>query len=80
LETALVKRLTQLRQRWQLLTQQLNTLSPLATLSRGYTITRDANTGQVLYSLKGISQNQIINIQFADGSISAIVNVAPTKI
>jgi exodeoxyribonuclease VII large subunit len=73
LEMALIKRLTRLQQRWQLLTQQLDTLSPLATLSRGYTITRDTNTQQVLYSVKNISLDQSIEIQFADGSISATV-------
>ena len=71
LEAALHKRLTQLTQRWQLLTQKLDTLSPLATLGRGYTITRDANTKHVLHSITQLSAHQTIEVQFMDGSVLA---------
>lgn len=71
LEKALYKHLTGFKQSFQLLTQQLDTLSPLATLGRGYTITRDANTQHVLHTIQDISIAQIIEIQFVDGSISA---------
>jgi exodeoxyribonuclease VII large subunit len=43
-------------------------LSPLAVLSRGYTITQDAKTGAVLRSSHGVRVGQRIVTRFADGA------------
>jgi exodeoxyribonuclease VII large subunit len=49
----------------------LDTVSPLATLSRGYSITLDKKT--VLKSVKDIQKNQIITSKFADGEVESTV-------
>ncbi|MFT6269399.1 MAG: exodeoxyribonuclease VII large subunit [Alphaproteobacteria bacterium] len=50
----------------------LDTVSPLATLSRGYSITLSENN--LLTSVKDIQTNQIITSKFADGEIESTVN------
>ncbi|MEY3182625.1 MAG: hypothetical protein RLZ35_610 [Pseudomonadota bacterium] len=73
LRIAVHRRLTAYQQAWQLLTQKLDTLSPLATLSRGYSITRDIKTQQVIYTAKALIPTQTIGIQFSDGHVLATV-------
>ncbi len=53
------------------LVSKLDTLSPLLTLKRGYTMTRINN--KVIKSCKNIEKNTVINIEFADGKIDAKV-------
>jgi exodeoxyribonuclease VII large subunit len=77
LEKAMHRQLTAFIQRWRLLTHQLDTLSPLATLSRGYAIIRDAQTKQVLNSIAQAAVNQKIEMQFVDGS--ALAEIINTK-
>lgn len=50
----------------------LDTVSPLATLSRGYSITLSEN--KLLTSVKDVQKNQIITSKFADGEIESTVN------
>ena len=52
----------------------LNLLSPLNTLSRGYTMTQD-NRGSIITSVKRIKLNEVISIKFHDGKVtSKVVN------
>jgi exodeoxyribonuclease VII large subunit len=51
----------------------LDTVSPLATLSRGYSITLCEN--KLLTSVKDIQKNQTITSRFADGEIKSTVNM-----
>ena len=52
----------------------LNLLSPLNTLSRGYTMTQD-NRGSVITSVKRIKLNEVISTKFHDGKVtSKVVN------
>ena len=53
------------------LLSKLETLSPLLTLQRGYTITK--KDGKVISSCKKIKTGDIINIEFKDGKIDAQV-------
>ena len=53
------------------LVSKLETLSPLLTLKRGYTISRI--DGKVISSKKNIKKDDIINIEFNDGDINAKV-------
>ena len=46
----------------------LNLLSPLNTLSRGYTITQDEE-GEILTSIKKINTNEVIFTKFHDGKV-----------
>ena len=52
----------------------LNLLSPLNTLSRGYTMTQD-NRGSIITSVKRIKLNEVISTKFHDGKVtSKVVN------
>ena len=53
------------------LISKLETLSPLLTIKRGYTITRFND--KVVKSIKDIKKDDVINIQFNDGDINAQV-------
>ena len=50
----------------------LNLLSPLNTLSRGYTITQDKE-GKIITSIKKIKESELIFIKFHDGKVSSKV-------
>ena len=50
----------------------LNLLSPLNTLSRGYTITQDEE-GEILTSIKKINTNELIFTKFHDGKVASKV-------
>jgi len=52
---------------------QLEHLSPLKVLGRGYSITRDKISGQILTTLKQISVDQEILTRLADGEFTARV-------
>jgi len=53
------------------LANQLNLLSPLSTLARGYTITRERKTGRVLNKISDFNQGQAISILLSDGEVNA---------
>lgn len=60
--------------------QTLHTLSPLATLGRGYAILRDSKTNQVLSSVDQMMENQNIKIMVFDGEAEAkIKNITHKK-
>ena len=50
----------------------LNLLSPLNTLSRGYTITQDKE-GKIITSIKKIRENELIFSKFHDGKVTSKV-------
>ncbi len=52
----------------QHLARTLNTVSPLATLERGYTIPRDLKTKKIIRSVQELKLNQSIEVKFVDGS------------
>jgi exodeoxyribonuclease VII large subunit len=51
---------------------RLETLSPLATLSRGYSVTKDKN-GRVIKSVNDAKSGDLINVIVSDGVIDATV-------
>ena len=55
---------------WVLLSK-LETLSPLLTLQRGYTITKKEN--KIISSIKDIKINDLLEIELTDGKIDAKV-------
>lgn len=55
------------------LAQQLDLVSPLAVLERGYAIVRDQASGQILRQAKSLTQGQAIRLHLADGEASAQV-------
>jgi exodeoxyribonuclease VII large subunit len=52
--------------------EQLQLVSPLATIARGYSVTRNKNR-QVIHSIAQISIDEEVSIQLNDGSINARV-------
>ena len=54
------------------LAQRLNALSPLATLQRGYSISRKTD-GEVLSSTEQVSVGDRVEIQLADGHLACRV-------
>ena len=57
---------------FSVLCAKLQSISPLNTLARGYSITQDSQ-GQVISSVNKINKDDRIKISFADGDIKAIV-------
>lgn len=52
----------------------LNTVSPLATLERGYAIVRDSSSGQVSMDASALKPGDSVDIQLARGRLDATVN------
>jgi len=48
--------------------EQLHTVSPLATLQRGFSITQDKDE-QIIRSIKGIKVGDAINVKLSDGDL-----------
>ena len=57
--------------RFSLQMAKLNSISPLNTLERGYSITKDSQTNQLISSINAITENQKLTIRFKDGEITA---------
>ena len=56
---------------------KVDSLSPLAVLARGYTITQDARTGDVIRAASDLRTGQSIVTLFGDGT--AVSKVESTK-
>ena len=57
---------------------QLESLSPLGVLSRGYSVTRRAPVGDVVTDATSLEAGQLINTRLAKGSV--ISRVEETKL
>jgi len=73
LKLAQQNQFTQTTQKFNALGEQLNLVSPLATLDRGFSIARDENTS-ILRSTKQIKATQAIEVQLSDGNLKCTVN------
>ncbi len=71
LETAMRRKQEQSAEKLQTVSTHLNTISPLATLQRGYSITRDAHT--IVHSTTQIKKDQKLNIMLVDGDFDCEV-------
>ncbi|MBK8013728.1 MAG: exodeoxyribonuclease VII large subunit [Deltaproteobacteria bacterium] len=71
-DTALAQRLDRANTRLQFAIAQLESLSPLAVLARGYAIARDP-TGRLLRRAVDVKVNDEIRIELAEGNIRAQV-------
>ncbi len=74
LERAVRARLEGHRQRYRAAGQALHALSPLATLGRGYSITRDAASGAILRDASGVEPGTAITTRLAEGRLQATVD------
>jgi exodeoxyribonuclease VII large subunit len=67
------------QRRFANLAGKLQTLSPLAVLERGYSITQDAKTGKVIRSAANLRSGQAIVTKLAEGSVTSRVEAIETK-
>ncbi|MEW5010799.1 MAG: exodeoxyribonuclease VII large subunit [Cycloclasticus sp.] len=70
LEQAIENSLQQARLRFANCHKGLATLSPLATLSRGYSISKQAHDNRIINSIKQVNIGDEITIQLSDGVLS----------
>jgi exodeoxyribonuclease VII large subunit len=78
LRRALLRSVEQTQQRWKLASRTLKSLSPLATLERGYAIVTDA-AGKVLTQSAATSPGAAIDVRLARGSLTATVDKIKKK-
>jgi len=72
--TGAVRRLYRDRQsRLAMTAGKIESLSPLAVLGRGYSITQDARSGAVVHSAAGLQVGQAIKTRFAEGEAQSTV-------
>jgi len=72
LRDAMDRRLVKASHQLALATEKLDAVSPLATLARGYSITRDKN-GQVIRSSSQVNAGDTLQTTLADGNVHSIV-------
>jgi len=53
---------------------KLETLSPLAVLQRGYSLTQDPTSGRLITSTKTLKKGQQISTRLAEGSITSTID------
>lgn len=63
--------LVSLKHKFHALTQTLNTVSPLATLNRGYSITTQPDSGAVIDSIDNLSINETVKTRLARGEFTS---------
>ena len=73
LEAQMCAIMAQHRHRVRGMVAQLNTLSPLAVLGRGYCILQTVPTGQILHRAKDVEAGQELEAQLASGRLSCVV-------
>jgi exodeoxyribonuclease VII large subunit len=80
LRRALLRQVERTQQRLKLASRGLQSLSPLATLERGYAIVTDG-AGKVLTDSGAVAKGSALDVRLARGGLSAIVDVvkAPKK-
>ena len=74
------KRLTQNKtERFALLCEQLNLVSPLATIARGYGVVRN-NQGKIIKHATSVKSNDVLKIEVSDGIITTKVVSTQTNV
>ena len=73
LNAAAVARLREAQHRVALLSNSLNAISPLATLSRGFAIVTAAESGALLRDAAGVASGTEIDARLAVGTLRAVV-------
>ncbi len=52
---------------------KIDALSPLKTLTRGYSVAEDSNTGKIIKSIKDVNKDDKLNLTLTDGKINVVV-------
>lgn len=74
LTTAFARRQEQARGQWQELATALNSLSPLAVLGRGYSLTRTIPGGNVVSDATQLTAGESVRLTFAKGEARATID------
>lgn len=77
IRTATIRRFALARSRVEALMATIVTISPQATLQRGFTLTFD-ESGQPLKSVAGVLIGTSISTRFADGSLTSLISIDET--
>lgn len=75
LNLLILQRFQQAKNRFTQASAQLHTVSPLATLERGYTIVTSCKTKEILRSIEHVELGDEIETRFKDGKIRSLVSV-----
>ena len=73
------QRFKQHQQRLATASQTLHAVSPLATLNRGYALTIDPNSGQIIRSSSQLKLGDIVETRLAQGSFSSEIKTITLK-
>lgn len=74
LENSSVKKIKDCKLKMTKEISKLDALSPLKTLSRGYSLTSLSDNNKIIKSCKDVKTGDRIDIRFTDGTINATVN------
>ena len=74
LDRTIQSHVQQLRVHLQHLDSRLETLSPIAVLKRGFAIVNDVQSGKLVSQAGQTSENQAVQVRFADGKVPAVLN------
>ncbi|MDN3652068.1 exodeoxyribonuclease VII large subunit [Thalassotalea ponticola] len=70
LKSAMLRHQDSKHMRLSMLAQNLNVVSPLATIARGYSIARDAS-GKIIRRVDEVTMGDVISVQVSDGELKA---------
>jgi len=73
LKQAVNNQINQSRQTLSGLSRTLNSVSPLATLDRGYSITRKLPDGDILTSVERLNTGDTVSTRLSDGEINCVI-------
>ena len=73
LQQAMTELFVQQEHRLALLVSRLQTLSPVAVLSRGYAIVKQKETGEVVYGSEQLQVGDQLQVKLASGEVTASV-------
>lgn len=75
LQSGMTKQLKQHQQRLATASQTLHAISPLATLSRGYTLTIEPHSGQIIRASTQVKLGDIVETRLAQGSFTSEIKM-----
>jgi exodeoxyribonuclease VII large subunit len=78
LQTVIQQTLEQRSHRLAVQAGKLHTVSPLATLDRGYAIVSDSGNGKIMANTAGIKPGQQLTTRLSDGQFTSTVNRVET--
>ncbi len=70
-------RIEKYKHRLEIISENLNALNPFRVLERGYTIIKDAKSGDIISKASGTKPGEDLNIVFSDGQVNALVSGEP---